>query len=286
MKLPLLLLSALSISAISCVQTKKYQAELVARSESEARERVLTNELHDRKTETASLTKQIADVNRQLGIQDKTIGDLNKELDSRTQILGESSNKLAAEIGKLEKELSQERAVVAEKTAIQQKVLFAQKERQKMLQELQSALVKAYPTSTGATVTIEGDAIALVLPDKGMFDATSVAVSAQGKTMLKPLAELLANKPELDVDVVAYTDNILPKDKTIKDTWDWSLMRATNLVRTMIREYNTNANQLSPIGRGEFYPVTSNATPEGRVQNRRSVVFIKPVLPPVPVAER
>jgi chemotaxis protein MotB len=285
MKLPLLLFSALSISAVSCVQTKKYQAELVARSESEARERVLTNELHDRKTETASLTKQIADVNRQLGIQDKTISDLNKELDSRTQMLGESSNKLAAEIGKLEKELSQERTVVAEKTAIQQKVLSAQKERQMLLSELQSTLTKAYAGFTGVGVTIEGDAVALVLPDKGIFDATGVAVSAQGKTMLKPLTELLANRPELDVDVVAYTDNVLPKDKTIKDTWDWSLLRATNIVRMMIREYNTNANQLSPIGRGEFYPITSNATPEGRTQNRRSVLLVRPVLPAVPVAE-
>lgn len=285
MKFPLFLLGILSISFVSCVQTKKYQAELVARSESEARERVLTNELHDRKTETASLTKQIADVNRQLGIQDKTISDLNKELESRTQILGESSNKQAAEIGKLEKELSEERKKVEQKTAVQQKVLSAQKERQTILAELQAALLKAYPASTGATVNLDGDAVALVLPDKGLFDATSVAVSAQGKTLLKPLAELLANRPELDVDVVAYTDNVLPKDKTIKDTWDWSLMRATNLVRTMIREYNTNANQLSPIGRGEFYPVTSNATPEGRVQNRRSAMLIKPVLPAVPVAE-
>ncbi|MCC6412636.1 MAG: OmpA family protein [Saprospiraceae bacterium] len=285
MKLPLFWLSVLSIAFVSCVQTKKYQAELVARSESEARERVLTSELHDRKTETASLTKQIADVNRQLGIQDKTISDLNKELESRTQILGESSNKLAAEIGKLEKELSEERKMVEQKTAIQQKVLSVQKERQSLLAELQSTLTKAYAGVSGVAVTVEGDAVALVLPDKGIFDATGVAVSAQGKTMLKPLAELLANRPELDVDVVAYTDNVLPKDKTIKDTWDWSLLRATNLIRMLIREYNTNANQLSPIGRGEFYPITSNATPEGRTQNRRSVMLVKPVLPAVPTAE-
>lgn len=285
MKISLLFPGFLSILLVSCVQTKKYQAELVARSESEARERVLANELHDRKTETASLTKQFADVNRQLGIQDKTISDLNKELESRTQILGESSNKQAAEIGKLEKELSEERKKVEQKTAIQQKVLSAQKERQMMLSELHGTLTKVYAGFTGVAVRIEGDAVALVLPDKGIFDATGVAVSAQGKTLLKPLAELLASRPELDVEVVAYTDNVLPKDKTIKDTWDWSLMRATNLVRTMIREYNSNANQLSPIGRGEFYPVTSNATPEGRVQNRRSVMVIKPVLPAVPSAE-
>jgi chemotaxis protein MotB len=97
------------------------------------------------------------------------------------------------------------------------------------------------------------------------------------------LAEYLAARPSLDVDLVAYTDNSLPtKEKSLKDTWDWSLQRATNLVRILIRDFNTNANQLTPVGRGEFYPVTSNETPEGRAKNRRTVVVFRPVLPAVP----
>jgi len=75
------------------------------------------------------------------------------------------------------------------------------------------------------------------------------------------------------------------KEKTIKDTWDWSLQHATNVVRMLIREFNTNANQLMPVARGEFYPMTSNETPEGRSKNRRTVMVFKLVLPAVPVVE-
>jgi chemotaxis protein MotB len=113
-----------------------------------------------------------------------------------------------------------------------------------------------------------------------------LGIPATGKNLLQILAEFLAARPSLDVDVAAYTDNVLPpKEKTLKDTWDWSLQRATNVVRLMIREFNTNANQLTPVAKGEFYPVTSNETPEGRAKNRRTVFLIHPLLPAVPKAE-
>ena len=53
----------------------------------------------------------------------------------------------------------------------------------------------------------------------------------------------------------------------------------------LIRDFNVNANQLTPIGKGEFYPITSNETPDGRQKNRRTVVVLRPVLPAVPVTE-
>ncbi|MEI6410943.1 MAG: OmpA family protein, partial [Bacteroidota bacterium] len=142
---------------------------------------------------------------------------------------------------------------------------------------------KAFEKTEGASIAIEDETVQLTLPDKSLFETTGLNVSAAGKNLLTPLANFLAERPELDIDVVAYTDNVLPKDnKSLKDTWDWSLQRATNIVRLLIREYNVNANQLTPVGRGEFYPVTSNETADGRQQNRRTVVVFRPVLAVVP----
>ena len=55
-----------------------------------------------------------------------------------------------------------------------------------------------------------------------------------------------------------------------------------NLVRVLIREYNVITNQLTPVAKGEFYPLTSNETTEGRQKNRRTVLAIYPSLPVVP----
>ena len=81
-------------------------------------------------------------------------------------------------------------------------------------------------------------------------------------------------------------DNTLPKGaKNMDDTWDWSLIRAVNVTRLLIRDFNINANQLTPVAKGEYYPVTSNETAEGRLRNRRTVLAIFPPLVQVPAAE-
>lgn len=270
----------------ACVSSKVYKAELATRSAAEGREKVLVKELLDRKNETAELTKQVGELNRTIGNQEEEIKDLNTELAARTQSMGASSSKLASEKAALENRLAETQNILAERDTLLGRVQKAQHERKKLLEDLKAALEKGYAGQADVTVAKEGEAVLLTLPDKALFDPKGgLEITASGKTLLTPLAQILTNRPELDVEVVSHTDNILPKDKTLLDTWDWSLRRATNLVRMLVRDFNVNANQLTPVGRGEYYPATSNATPEGRQKNRRTVLVLRPVLPPIPAAE-
>lgn len=282
---PLVLTPAVFLFS-ACVSSKVYRAELSMREQCEAREKVLVREQLDRRKETADLTKQVGELNRMIGNQEAEVRDLRAELTSRTLQMGESSEKLVAEKNALERDLAGKNAQLASCQATVQGIASAQKSRQKILEDLKYTLVKAYPAS--AKVSIEGNdkAVLLTLPDNDLYDKDAQSVSNSGKNLLAPLANLLANRPELDVDILAYTDNILPKGaKNLDDTWDWSLVRATNVVRLLIRDFNINANQLTPVAKGEFYPLTSNATPEGRLKNRRTVFVIHPNLPKVPVVE-
>ncbi|MEZ4919872.1 MAG: OmpA family protein [Saprospiraceae bacterium] len=92
-------------------------------------------------------------------------------------------------------------------------------------------------------------------------------------------------RPEINVLIEAHTDNKLPKSKTIEDSWDWSQQRATNILRILVTEYNVNANQLTPVGKGEFYPITSNETAEGRQANRRTTFVLKTKLAAIPAVK-
>jgi len=276
------------LSSASCVKPRIYRAELAARSAAEAREKVLVQELLDRKRETAQLTKTTENLARDLGNQDNQIADLKEKLAATTQSMGESASLLVLEKSALEKNLATTKTTLDQRNALINRVKAVQDKRKKILTELEFELVKAYfpQSSAGVTAITEGESIMLSLPDASLFDPTGLNTSAKGKELLKPLAEFLAARPALSVELVAYTDNVLPpKEKILKDTWDWSLARATNVVRMLIRDFNVNANQITPIGKGEFYPVTSNETPEGRQKNRRTVVVLRPILPNVPVAE-
>lgn len=285
LKVRLFTLLTLFFALNACVKPKIYRAEVATRQATENREKVLVQELLDRKRETADLIKQVGELNRLIGNQEAEIRDLNTELSSRTQKLGESSSKLASEKAALEKELAANKAELAKRNALLQRIQKAQQDRAKILGDLKSSLEKGYADQPDVTASLEGETVLLTLPDKRLFDAKGLEISASGKNLLSPLTQVVTSRPELDIDVVCHTDNVLPKDKALQDTWDWSLRRATNLTRLLIREFNVNANQLTPVGRGEFYPLTSNETADGRQKNRRTVLVIWPVLPPVPLAE-
>lgn len=273
------------LTTYACVKPRIYKAELAARSAAEAREKVLVKELIDRKAEAASLIKQVGDLNRTIGSQEHEIDNLRMELSKRTELMGASSSKLANEKAELERQLAAKSDRLEIREGLLQKMRTAQANRKKALAEIDSILAQLYLpfVESGVTVAMESESVVLTLPDKALFDANGVTIGNPGRNLLTPLAQFLASRPALDLDIVAYTDNILPpKEKTLKDTWDWSLQRATNVARTLVREFNTNANQLTPVGRGEFYPITSNETSEGRQKNRRTTVIIRPPLPALP----
>lgn len=278
---------ALSLVASGCVGNKVYRAEKTARVAAEAREKVLVAELLDRKNEAVNLTKMVGDLNRTIGRQEEDIKDLESELVARTQSMGASSSKLASEKSSLEKQLGTTNELLEQCNDALNRVHHVQDKRKAILKELEEGLQKTFQPhqSAGVAIAVNSESVVLTLPDKSLFDAGGVNVSATGKTLLTALSTFLAARPALDVEILAFTDNVLPpKEKQLKDTWDWSLQRATALVRMLSRELNVNANQLTAVGRGEFYPLTSNETPEGRAQNRRTELVFRPVLPAIPAA--
>ncbi len=275
----LLLLLLLCVPA--CVRRKMYRAELATRSAAEGREKVLKQELADRKAETSTLIDTIGSLNRVVGYQGAQLSHLTAELDERTQQMGKSASKLTSEKIELEKELATAKAGLSQCNDTLHQIQQNRRQYDQLLHDLQSVLATALQEqqSLGVAVTIERDAVMLLLPDKVLFELKGMEISVTAKPVLTTLAVLMTSRPDLNAEIIAYTDNVLPKDKTMRDTWTWSLFRATSVVRTLVQDYNVNANQLTPVGRGEFYPLTSNETPEGRQQNRRTVIVLHPPFP-------
>lgn len=285
-----LLFIALTINALltcACVAPKKFRAEQSAKNAAQEREAVLYCQLEDRKKEAETLIRQVGDLNRSVGQQETKIAELNQELGSRTQQMGESASKLLGEKNALEKELNAKKETLARRESSLGKIKNVQQQRRDSIARMAAALEKLYEAqkSAGVDIATESETLALTLPDALLFESNGISVGENGKNLLAPLAGFLSLRPELDVDIVANTDNAPPKDKSIKDSWDWSLQRATAVTRLLIREFNTNANQLTPVGRGEFYPLSSNETAEGRQRNRRTTVVFRPALPAVPAAD-
>ena len=78
----------------------------------------------------------------------------------------------------------------------------------------------------------------------------------------------------IDKKLEGYTDNWPIKTEIYPSNWELSAGRAANVVHLLAREHVDPA-RLAAVGYGQFRPVASNATPEGRRENRRVLMIIE-----------
>jgi chemotaxis protein MotB len=116
------------------------------------------------------------------------------------------------------------------------------------------------------------------MSDKLLFKSGQASVEDKGKDAIKKLAEVLIKNNDIDVAIEGHTDSIPIKTSVYKDNWDLSVARSTNIVRMLTEEFKVEAKRVTASGKGEFLPVASNATPEGRARNRRTEIVLSPKL--------
>jgi chemotaxis protein MotB len=114
---------------------------------------------------------------------------------------------------------------------------------------------------------------------KLLFPSGSTVINEEGKGALKQLAGILAENPDMTVLVEGHTDtDPLRGTGAIKDNWDLSVMRSTEVVKYMLSSSKMNAQTLTAAGRGEFMPIAPNDTPVNKAKNRRIEVILTPNL--------
>ncbi|WP_071797557.1 OmpA family protein [Natronohydrobacter thiooxidans] len=119
-----------------------------------------------------------------------------------------------------------------------------------------------------------GQELILTLPQDLLFAVDSATLRPDLQQDLRVISTNLVNYPRSDVIVVGHTDN------TGAAAYNQSLSeRRAQSVAQVLRSQGVAANRIQTIGRGLTQPVANNATPEGRRQNRRVEIFIRPHQP-------
>lgn len=146
---------------------------------------------------------------------------------------------------------------------------------------LKESLSKALTNFEGKGLTVEqrDGKVYVSMENKLLFGSGSWAVGAEGRRAVEQLGEVLAENPDIAVLIEGHTDNV-PYGGTgqLRDNWDLSMKRATAIVQILEENSNINPQNLTAAGRGEFAPIASNETAEGRAKNRRIEVILTPKL--------
>jgi chemotaxis protein MotB len=124
------------------------------------------------------------------------------------------------------------------------------------------------------------DKLSLTMVEKILFDSGSATIKKDGQKVLSRIGEILAKVEDKQITIQGHTDNVTISSR-LRDrfptNWELSAARATTVVRYLNEKANIDPRLLVAAGVGEFRPVASNDTAEGRAKNRRIEIVLLPL---------
>ncbi len=118
------------------------------------------------------------------------------------------------------------------------------------------------------TVREEQRGLVISVKDTVFFYAGSADLGQRAREIISKVGSLLADLPN-SIRIEGHTDNIPIHTAKFYSNWELSTARATNVLHYMIQSASISPDRLSAAGYGEFKPVTSNESDNGRAANRR-----------------
>ncbi len=116
-----------------------------------------------------------------------------------------------------------------------------------------------------------GSELRVTMPQDLLFDIDSAFVRSDLQADLRALAGNLQDYPDTTVIITGHTDDT----GSAGYNFDLSQRRAS-AVGNVLTDAGVGFDRVRTFGRGEDQPIASNATDEGRAQNRRVEIVIRP----------
>ncbi len=246
-------------------------------------------ELDKTKTERDKLLSDYTVASKNLKTLQESYKALEKNSDESLQNNLTKNRELLAQLEGKEKMLAAEQERFnktksdldnnAKRLAELESIIAAKEASMKKLKETLSKSLKAFE-GKGLTVQQKDGKVYVSMENKLLFESGSYAVNPQGKTAVVAVGKVLADNPEIAVLIEGHTDN----DKfgaavgSIENNWDLSTKRATAIVNILGENAKVVKQNLTAAGRGEYAPLMSNDTPEGKSKNRRIEIILTPKL--------
>lgn len=211
------------------------------------------------KNSSAAITansKKNRELLAELEAKEQAMAAENLRLDKLKQELADRSNRVA----ELEK-------VIADKDAA--------------MTALKDAISRALTDFEGKGLTVEqhDGKVYVSMENKLLFNSGSWAVGSEGRRAVQQLGTVLGANPDIAVLIEGHTDNVpYQSNGPINNNWDLSTKRATAIVNILREDASINPENLTAAGRGEFAPIATNDTQEGKAKNRRIEVILTPKL--------
>ena len=157
-----------------------------------------------------------------------------------------------------------------------EKSLESLREKDLTIKNLRDAVTRRDSVNLALVQSLKG--VFINISDKMLFSSGSYTISKNAKSVLEKVAKVIINKPDFEFMVEGHTDDVRIKKDCIRDNWDLSVMRATEIVRVLQNDFGIAPERMTAAGRSYYVPLATNTTAEGRAQNRRTRIVVLPKL--------
>jgi len=148
---------------------------------------------------------------------------------------------------------------------------------QENLEKLKKQLdqyIKQNGLSTQLQTQLNQSQLMITIRDNALFDSGSADVKPDAQKLAVAIGQMLMKYPGYEVIVSGHTDNQPINTYEFASNWELSSKRAINFMKILLDSSGLDPKWFSAIGYGEYRPVDTNDTAEGRAKNRRVEVSI------------
>lgn len=119
-----------------------------------------------------------------------------------------------------------------------------------------------------------GKYVEITISGSILFDSGKAVLKKECQPLLSKVGDILKVYNGHNVEVIGHTDNVPMKSSTYESNDILSSARAISTAQYLVNHKNIDITHMSWTGRGEYDPIDTNATAEGRARNRRVEIRI------------
>ena len=260
----------------SCVSTKKFKAAQAKYDDLNQQYVKLQGDLKNCNDQTADLNAKNRDLSNQIDGLNKQVAFLKENNNQALKQMQDLSVISSSQAESIKKSLENIGAKDAYIQTLQQAMAHKDSLNMALVMNLKGAIGNL--DDKDINIKVDKGVVYIDISDKLLFNSGKYDVTPQAKEVLGKVATVLKNQPDIEFMVEGHTDNVPFTRGVLVDNWDLSVKRATAVVRILQNQYGLSPEKMAAAGRGEYLPVSTNDTPEGKAANRRTRIVILPQL--------
>ena len=267
MKVSILPVAVIAASTLfSCVSQKKYDE--------------LQNKFNSTYSENQGCQTELAVAKAKLANFETNQGQIQNTVDSERQQVKDLQAALKKCIEGGSKNVSELVKEINESNKYIKHLIDAKSKSDSLNMVLTNNLTRSLSSNEAKDVDVKvlKGVVYISLADNMLYKSGSYEISPAAGETLGKIAKIINDYKDYDVLIEGNTDNVPISKPNIRNNWDLSALRASSVVQALQNQYGVDGKRLTAGGRGEYNPLTTNATADGKSKNRRTQIIILPKL--------